>query len=133
MLLFFHQFVNKLKSTPARKNRTIIISTILGFIINLFIWGLIYYKFYPLVRSLPIEQSFIPLHYNIYLGVDLFGNWQKIFMLPGLGLLIFTINTILALSLYNKKQIISYFLTIISSLTQIFLLISTILTILIKI
>ena len=133
MLIYFYNFVNKIKSTPARKNKLILIASAIGFALNLFIWAIIYFKFYPAVYSLPEDQSFIPLHYNIYLGVDLFGRWQRIFILPGIGLFIFILNTILALFLYDKKEIISYFLTICSTLVQLFLLIATILTILINI
>ncbi|NQT49089.1 hypothetical protein HQ571_00160 [Candidatus Kuenenbacteria bacterium] len=133
MLIHFYQFINKLRSTPARKNKLIIISSVIALVINLLIWALIYFKFYPAVYNLPEEQSFIPLHYNIYLGVDLFGRWQNVFILPGAGLFIFILNTILALIAYNKKEIVSYFLTISSVLCQIFFLIATILTILINI
>ncbi len=133
MLIHFHKFIDYLRKTPAWKNKVFIIFSIIGLIINLLIWLLIYFKFYPAVYNLPEEQSFIPLHYNIYLGIDLFGKWQKIFYLPGLGLVIFLINTILSLIIYNKKEILSYFLTIISTLCQIFLFIATLLTILINI
>ena len=133
MLIHFYKFIDKLKATPARKNKLIIISSAIGLAINILIWALIYFKFYPAVYSLPEEQSFIPLHYNIYLGIDLFGHWQRIFILPGIGLFIFALNTILALSLFNKKEIISYFLSVGAALIQVFLFIATLLTILINI
>ncbi|MBT5503549.1 hypothetical protein HN858_01830 [Candidatus Falkowbacteria bacterium] len=133
MLIHFHQFINKLKNTPAWKNKLILISSGIGILINILIWLLIYYKFYPAVYNLPEEQAFIPLHYNIYLGIDLFGRWQKIFYLPGIGLAIFLINTIFALIIYNKKELVSYFLTITSTVCQVLLFFSTLLTILINI
>ncbi|MEK7159242.1 MAG: hypothetical protein AAB766_01945 [Patescibacteria group bacterium] len=133
MLVFLYQFLDKLKTTPARKNKLILISSIVGLVLNLLIWLVIYFKFYPLVYDLPEEQSFIPLHYNIYLGVDLFGKWQNIFYLPGIGLVIFLVNTISALLLYSKKEILSYFLSVSSALLQVFLLLATIFVILINI
>jgi len=133
MLVFLYQFINQLKTTPARKSRTITISSALGLALNFLIWLIIYFKFYPLVYNLPEEQSFISLHYNIYLGIDLFGHWQNIFYLPGIGLLIFIINTISALLLYSKKEILSYFLSLSSALLQAFLLLATIFVILINI
>lgn len=133
MLVFLYQFLDKLKTTPARKNKLVLISSIVGLVLNAFIWLIIYFKFYPLVYNLPEEQSFIPLHYNIYLGVDLFGRWQEIFYLPGIGLFILLLNTILALVLFNKKEILSYFLTVTSALLQLFLLLATIFVILINI
>ncbi|SRR6056297_378334 len=133
MLIHFHNLVGKIKNTPAQKSKIIIISTFLSFLFNLTIWGLIYFQFYPLVKNLPPELSFIPLHYNVYLGVDMFGHWQKILILPAIGLLIFFVNTILSFLIYNKKEVLSYFLSIGSLLCQIFLIIATILTILINI
>jgi hypothetical protein len=133
LLIHFHQFIEKIKSSVAWKSKIIIISTALGLAINLFNWGLIYFKFYPLVYLLPPEQSFIPLHYNIYLGIDFFGAWQKIFLFPGIAVFILILNTILAFILFNKKELVSYFLVISSTLCQIFLLISTILAILINV
>ncbi|HBL39884.1 TPA: hypothetical protein DDZ10_04445 [Candidatus Uhrbacteria bacterium] len=52
----------------------------------------------PLSRLLPIvrENPFIPLHYNIYLGIDGFGPWYRIFILPVLGLVMLVLNLSLA-------------------------------------
>ena len=133
MLIHFHQFLDKLTSTPARKSKIIVISSIISVVFNLAVWALIYFKFYPLVSNLPEDQAFIPLHYNIYLGVDLFGRWHRIFLLPGIGLFIFLLNSILALYIYSKNELASYFLSIVSSLIQIILLVATIMVILINI
>lgn len=133
MLVHFFRFIEKLKATPARKNKLIIIPLAIGLIFNILMWVLIYFKFRPLVANLPEDQAFIPLHYNIYLGVDLFGKWQKIFMLPGLGLFFLFLNTVLALVIYNKRALISYFLSSITPIIQIFFLVATIITILINI
>ena len=133
MLVHFYRFIAKLRGTPARKNKIIIISTAIAVVLNLVIWLVIYLRLRPLVINLPEEQSFIPLHYNIYLGVDSFGKWTKAFMLPGLGLLFLIINTIVALTIYSRKEILSYFLVTVSAVVQVLLLISTILVVLINI
>lgn len=133
MLVHFYRFIDKLKGTPARKNKIIIIATIVAVILNAIIWFIIYFRLRPLVINLPEAQSFIPLHYNIYLGVDSFGKWTKAFVLPGLGLLFLVINTLTALIIYNRREILSYFLVITSAFLQLILLISTILVILINI
>lgn len=133
MLIHFYQFFNRFKSTPAWKNKLLTIPLVVAAIINMAIWLLIYFKFYPVVYSLPQEQSYIPLHYNIYTGIDLFGSWQRIFIWPTLGLIILIINLIFAGIIYDKKEIISYFLSFAATLAQIFLLIATLLTILINI
>jgi len=133
MLIHFYQFFNRFKSTSAWKNKLLTIPLGTATIINLAIWLLIYFKFYPAVYSLPQEQSYIPLHYNIYTGIDLFGSWQRIFIWPTIGLIILIINLILAIVLYDKKEIISYLLSFAAVFVQIFLLIATMLTILINI
>lgn len=133
MLVYFYRFLEKIKSSPARKNRVLIIITALGLFINIIIWILIYFRLRPLVMSLPADEAFIPLHYNIYLGVDKFGAWTNIFFLPGLGLIILFLNSLFAVLLYNRKDILSYFLVITNALAQLFLLIATIFIILINI
>lgn len=133
MLVHFYRFVDKIKGSPGRKNRTLIICTIIGMILNLFIWSLIFFRLRPIVKLLPADQAFIPLHYNTYLGVDNFGPWYNIFILPALGLLIFIVNSLLAATIYNRKDILSYFLVITNMATQFVLLVSTIFIILINI
>jgi len=133
MFIHLYQFCNRFKSTPAWKNKLLIIPLATATLLNLAIWLLIYFKFYPVVYSLPKEQSYIPLHYNIYTGIDLFGSWQRIFIWPTIGLIILLINLILAIIIYEKKEIVSYFLSFAATLAQIFLLIATLLTILINI
>jgi len=133
MLIHFYQFLNRFKSTPAWRNKLLIIPLGSAALLNLAIWLLIYFQFYPAVYSLPKEQSYIPLHYNIYTGIDLFGSWQRIFIWPAIGLIILIVNLVLAIILYEKKEIISHFLSFAATFTQIFLLIATLLTILINI
>ncbi|MFH0988363.1 MAG: hypothetical protein V1763_03245 [Parcubacteria group bacterium] len=133
MLTRIHQFTDNLRSTPGRKNKFMLISTAIGVLANLGAWILILIRLRPILSSLPPDQSFIPLHYNIYFGVDLFGQWQRIFIMPGIGLAILIINAILALSLFNKKKMLAYLLTGIAGAIQIFVLIATVLVILINI
>lgn len=133
MLVHFYKYLDKLRGTPARKNKIILISTAIAVVLNIGIWLIIYLRLRPLVINLSEEQSFIPLHYNIYLGVDRFGKWTRTFMMPGLGLLFLLINTIIALTIYSRKEILSYFLVIVSAVVQVLLLISTVLVVLINI
>ena len=133
MLTYFYKFINRLKSSPARKNKLILIPFILATLFNLTIWSLIYFKFRPYVYNLPDDQSFIPLHYNLYLGIDKFGHWQKIFYLPLTGFIFLLINAFIAQFVYNKKEILSYFVSILSALMQIIILVATVFIILINI
>lgn len=133
MLVHFYNFIERLKSSPARRSKLIIIPCLVGLIINLLIWGLIYFKFRPLVYNLPEDQAFVPLHYNIYLGIDSYGAWQTIFLLPFFGVLFLLINTLLAFIVFNKREILSYFLSFSAAVLQIFFFIASLLTILINI
>src|SRR3989338_9186084 len=56
----------------------------------------------PLWRLAPIVATnpFIPLHYNIFLGVDRFGPWYEIFILHVLGVTVLFLNFALA-ALYS--------------------------------
>lgn len=133
MLIHLHQFFNNLRTSPARKNSLILICVGLGLLINILIWALIYLKLQPVVQTLAEEPAFIPLHYNIYLGVDLFGNWHRILWLPGVGLFILLLNGLLAFRLFNRKKILSYFLAVSAVFSQILLLVASLFIILINI
>ena len=65
----------------------------------------------PLVKLAPelFQQQSIPLHYNVYFGVDLVGPWYKIFYIPVLGLILFVANTMFEILLYQREHVLSYF------------------------
>jgi hypothetical protein len=73
-----------------------------------------------------IKQSNIPivLHYNVDWGVNYFGEVKSIFVLPTVGMIIFLLNGVLALKLWEKSRILSYFLTAATFLVQSFLIVS---------
>lgn len=73
----------------------------------------------------PVDFPII-LHYNVYFGVDMLGNWKAVFILPGIGLLLLGLNTLLALSFYRKKErIASYLLLIAALMVQLSLLVAS--------
>lgn len=132
MLAFFHQLIENLKNSPARKNKIILISSIAALIVNLVIWALLIFKFRAVALANP-EELTLPLHYNIYWGIDLFGRWYQGFILPVIGLAVLIVNFVLAIFLYSQKSLASYFFIISAVFVQGFLLVSTILMILINI
>jgi len=132
MLVFFHQLIENFKNSPARKNKIILISAISGLIVNLAVWALLIFKFRPIAMANP-EKATLPLHYNIYWGIDLFGQWYQSLILPVFGLIVLIVNFILAVFLYSQKSLASYFFIIAAVFVQFFLLVSTILMILINI
>lgn len=50
------------------------------------------------------------LHYNIYSGIDGLGSWQWLYIWPGILLLISAVDFILAVLLWTKFRVMSYFL-----------------------
>lgn len=98
------------------KDRLVSVSLLLSLILNFIGWLILSFVFRP-------QPELIPLHYNIYFGIDFLGPWYWIFILPTLGLLINFINFFLASLLYRKEKIISYFLVVFSSFIQLLLLI----------
>lgn len=85
------------------REKSIKIILILSILINLFTWIF-------LVWSVKGQPESIPLHYNIYFGIDLYGNWYEILVLPSFGLLFLVINSILGAIFFSKEKILSYFL-----------------------
>ncbi len=56
------------------------------------------------------------LHYNVFFGVDQMGNWRGAWRLIALGVGIFALNTIIALSLYRQKERIAAYMILFGSL-----------------
>jgi len=110
-----NQIKTKSKLILFIKDKLIIICIILSFLLNAVIWIILYYKIKP--TAIPI-----PLHYNIYFGIDLIGEWYKIYFIPGFGLIIFFINLIISFIIYKTEKIISYFLIFASMFSQLILL-----------
>jgi len=64
-------------------------------------------------------DGLIPLHYNIYFGIDYMGEWYKIFTLPLIGLIVFAVNLFISIFVYFKDKFISYILLVSAILVQI--------------
>jgi len=58
----------------------------------------------PIWKLLPVVQDnpFIPLHYNVYLGIDRFGPWYSVFVLPAIGVVFMLFNLMLASSFSGR-------------------------------
>lgn len=68
-----------------------------AFLLNVTNWGLIAFFIRPV-------DFLIILHYNVYFGVDVIGEWWQVYFLPLIGLLIIAVNTILGDLFYQKKE-----------------------------
>lgn len=63
----------------------------------------------------PVDFPII-LHYNVYFGVDLKGNYWKVFSIPLIGLFLFFINIALAIYIYRREERIASYLLLIAAL-----------------
>lgn len=89
----------------------------LSLIINAGIWAFLYLKFSPLGGS----ENVLPLHYNIYFGVDLIGEWSRVFIMPLVGVIFIVINFLIADIIYLRDKVIGYFLAGTGLLAQLLL------------
>lgn len=93
---------------------------ILNLIINAANWAII------LIFVKPVDFSII-LHYNVYFGVDVIGDWRKIFLLPALGLFLFFLNFWLAVYFYKQEEkVAAHLLMVVSFLAQLSLIIASV-------
>ncbi|MBU1705553.1 hypothetical protein KKG19_02395, partial [Patescibacteria group bacterium] len=65
-------------------------STVISLVLVILTFALPAWRVLPLVQ----EQDFLPLHYNIYFGIDRFGPWYYIFVPAALGGTLLIINLI---------------------------------------
>ncbi len=80
-------------------------------------WAIfLFYKF-------EAHPHFTVLHYNIYDGIDILGNYKWLYRVPVISLAISVLDFILAVLLYTSKRVWAYFLltTILLLNTLIFL------------
>lgn len=102
MILF--NFREKIKTSPAKRDKAILVCFLVALMLNIVLWGLLLFNF---------EQSseYIVLRYTVYFGISSLGPWQYILLLPLIGLLVLLINTLIAFSFYLKYRVLSYFFT----------------------
>ncbi|PIY97283.1 MAG: hypothetical protein COY66_00090 [Candidatus Kerfeldbacteria bacterium CG_4_10_14_0_8_um_filter_42_10] len=94
--------------------------------LNIGIWGLIYFFIIP--NSEPVS-----LHYNIYFGIDLIGEWYKVYFISLSGLIIILVNYLVSAIIYSEKKVLSYLIIGFTALIQMLLALAAILVILINI
>jgi hypothetical protein len=63
----------------------------------------------------PIDLPII-LHYNVYFGVDMMGDYKEAYLFPLIGIVLLIINFFLSLYLYEKKERIASYLLLIAAL-----------------
>ena len=76
---------------------------LLSLVINLLIWLTLWWR-------IPISSDWLPLHYNIYFGIDWLAPWSYIFLTPLVGLAIILFNTTIVIWLQLKELFLSQLL-----------------------
>jgi len=88
----------------------------------LFEVGMLYSQLYPDI----VNQQFVPLHYNVHLGVDSFGPAWHLLTSPFIGIIVALINTAAAIFYWKKDHVLSYAFMITGAIVTILSLITTI-------
>jgi hypothetical protein len=89
----------------------------------------------PLARLWPNTKGapFIPLHYNIYLGVDQFGPWERLLLIPVLGIGLFLLNMIFEGWYFRREHVLATFFSVATVLAEATLFISMVFIVLLNI
>ena len=99
------------------KDKLIVNLAVLSLLLNISLW--IYFFQNKKESDYPII-----LHYNLIFGVDCLGNYEKIYLISFVGLILLFSNSILGYILYNKEKLASYFLAFNTLVIQIFLIVA---------
>lgn len=100
----FWDFIATIFSSPAKRDRIILVNLFLSLLINVSLWAVLLFNFWQM-------PEYIVTRYNIYFGISALNAWYWILLMPLLGLVIFVINFLLAFNLYLKQKFLSYFLS----------------------
>jgi len=90
------------------KTPTLAGCAIVSFVLCLLNLGLLIWRVVPMSADRP----FMPLHYNIYLGIDRFGSWKELFLIPVIAFLILLFNLFLQSISFKRERVLSFFFAI---------------------
>jgi hypothetical protein len=88
-----------------------------GFLLNIVAWLIIYLKIRP-------TSEIVPLHYNIFYGVDYAGSGYYIYLIPLVGIIILLGNFILYRISKRSEDFAGKMLVAVSVIVQVFILIA---------
>ncbi|OGY85434.1 MAG: hypothetical protein A2233_02455 [Candidatus Kerfeldbacteria bacterium RIFOXYA2_FULL_38_24] len=113
------------KSAISKISRGFLLATVTGLVLNILAWALLLWK-------IPYTEEVVFLHYNIFYGVDLVGNWRQLFLVPGTGLFILVINILCIFYFKKMSREIFGILLVMTLLLEVFLFISAFLLVLLN-
>lgn len=89
----------------------------------------------PAWRIVPIAQSqpYLPLHYNIYFGIDRFGPWYFVFFPAVLGAALLFVNLGFEAVFFRREHVLSKFFAVATVCSEVVLFIAVVLIVLLNI
>lgn len=115
----YFEYKLKRASSPIFKNRLVV----WFFVVNVLFLGI---DFFYIFLKLGAKQDLIPLHYNIYFGVDYIASKNQIFKLPLMGVVVLGVNYFLGWLVYKHEKFVCYILIFVSLLVSIILMFATV-------
>lgn len=85
------------------RDRLILVSFFASLALNIILWVIVAGKF-------GISGERVPLHFNVVSGINAIGSAWALYQLPASGLIVFLINWVLGISIYEHQRLFSYFL-----------------------
>lgn len=116
-------FVELMKASPVYR-WTALVSLVLAMLTTL----LPAWKIFPLRDSAP----FIPLHYNIYIGIDRFGPWYHAFIPAALAVALLLINLLFEAAFFRREKVLSMFFAVATVFAEAVLFVAILLTVLLN-
>lgn len=88
----------------------------------------------PAWRIAPIagEKPYIPLHYNVYVGVDAFGAWYRVFVIPFVGALVLAANLAIAGRVHERERALAAFVAVAAAIVELILFVAMVLVVLLN-
>lgn len=112
--IFYSEYCSQKTKSAYVQDGLILWLGLLSLVTNVIIWIII-------IQHFSFQEELVPLHYNVYFGVDVIGRKQWLFNLPLIGICIFVINFLLGWVIYKNEKVASYFLLGATLLVQIIL------------
>lgn len=104
------------------------VSALFSILFLTFILVLLLWRLRPIVEG----RDLIPLHYNVYVGVDRVGAWTRLLWIPGFGALVFFFNFLGASWWYGREKMLAAFFVLATPLVEFILLVATLLILLVN-
>lgn len=146
LVLFFRSFGDLMKSSAVYR-RTAVASLVFVLLTGLLpLWRILPMALVPNDFSDP-EKTFrlfgwapsylfgnlaLPLHYNIYSGIDRFGPWYYVFAPAVLGAALLLINLVFEAAFFRREHVLSYFFACATVFAELVLLVAVVLIVLLN-